>query len=276
MPQTPTRSRPRADFWRDPALPFVESRRARDSRACYAEHTHASLSLGLVEGGRSISRVAGRTHALHAGHVVGIPAGMVHACNPLQDGRWSYRMLYLDPAWVSATLAEEGLSPVPLDAAMILRDARAFTHLQQADEGLRAGDDPVDAETRLIDSLRYLVARKIDTCNAPLQPRLQGAALRNVLDLLDARCHERLPLSELAAVARLSRAHLARAFRHTMGMSPHAWQLDRRIERAKPLLLAGVPLAEVALQLGFSDQSHFQRAFKQRVAATPLEYLRRR
>jgi AraC-like DNA-binding protein len=55
-------------------------------------------------------------------------------------------------------------------------------------------------------------------------------------------------------------------------MTPHAWQLDRRIERARALLEQGMSLADAALQLGFADQSHFQRAFKQRVAATPGEY----
>lgn len=51
-------------------------------------------------------------------------------------------------------------------------------------------------------------------------------------------------------------------------------KIDQRIERARRLLEQGLPLADAALQLGFSDQSHFQRAFKQRVAATPGEYRR--
>ena len=86
------------------------------------------------------------------------------------------------------------------------------------------------------------------------------------------RCSETLRLDELAALAGMSRYRLLRAFRAVYGMTPHAWQIDRRIVRARHLLDAGMSLAETALALGFADQSHFQRAFKQRVAATPGEY----
>jgi len=72
----------------------------------------------------------------------------------------------------------------------------------------------------------------------------------------------------------MSRYHFVRAFSRVVGMTPHAWQLDQRIVRARGLLEQGMSLADAALQLGFSDQSHFQRAFKQRVAATPGEYRR--
>ena len=59
-------------------------------------------------------------------------------------------------------------------------------------------------------------------------------------------------------------------------MTPHAWQIDRRIQRARQLLDQELPLAEIAQQLGFADQSHFQRIFKQRVAVNPGEYRRLR
>jgi AraC-like DNA-binding protein len=72
----------------------------------------------------------------------------------------------------------------------------------------------------------------------------------------------------------MSRYHFVRSFKRAVGLTPHAWLLDQRIQRARHLLNQGMGLAEVALHLGFADQSHFQRAFKQRVAATPGEYLR--
>ena len=74
----------------------------------------------------------------------------------------------------------------------------------------------------------------------------------------------------------MSRYHLLRAFRDRFGITPHAWQLDRRIQHARRLLDKETPLSEIALHLGFADQSHFQRAFKQRVAVNPGEYRRLR
>ena len=55
-------------------------------------------------------------------------------------------------------------------------------------------------------------------------------------------------------------------------MTPHAYQLARRINKAKTLLRYGTDIASVAVDLGFTDQSHFHRNFKQIVAATPKQY----
>jgi len=96
--------------------------------------------------------------------------------------------------------------------------------------------------------------------------------LCDVQALIEERCADDLPLAMLAETAGMSRYHFVRAFRREVGMTPHAWQIDARIRRARHLLNGNVSLADVALLLGFADQSHFQRAFKQRVAATPREY----
>jgi AraC-like DNA-binding protein len=57
-------------------------------------------------------------------------------------------------------------------------------------------------------------------------------------------------------------------------MTPHAYLLDSRIQRARQWLREGYGLADLAYRLGFSDQSHFQHAFRERVAVTPGEYQR--
>jgi AraC-like DNA-binding protein len=65
---------------------------------------------------------------------------------------------------------------------------------------------------------------------------------------------------------------LIRAFKQEHGLTPHAYQLNCRIEFCRSQLRAGHSIAEVALAAGFSDQAHFQRSFKKFVAATPGQY----
>lgn len=79
-------------------------------------------------------------------------------------------------------------------------------------------------------------------------------------------------LEKFSEESGLSRYHLIRSFKDRYGQSPHAYQLDQRIKKAKSLLQDGTSLADTALQLGFADQSHFQRNFKKRVAVTPKQY----
>jgi AraC-like DNA-binding protein len=79
-----------------------------------------------------------------------------------------------------------------------------------------------------------------------------------------------LPLSDLARECGLSLTSFSRAFRKSVGVPPHRWVIQQRIELAKTLLRGDpMSLAEVALECGFSDQSHFTRFFTAAVGASP-------
>ena len=73
----------------------------------------------------------------------------------------------------------------------------------------------------------------------------------------------------------MSRYHLLRVFKRATGLTPHAFHVQHRVERAKSLLRSGLPIVQVAADTGFVDQSHFTRAFKHLVGATPGQYLGR-
>jgi AraC-like DNA-binding protein len=75
-------------------------------------------------------------------------------------------------------------------------------------------------------------------------------------------------------VAGLSRFELIRRFRRQNGLTPHAFQRDLRIERARALLGEGVPGAAVAAACGFADQPHLTRVFKRMVGVAPGAYAR--
>ncbi|MFZ2161491.1 MAG: AraC family transcriptional regulator [Sideroxyarcus sp.] len=79
-------------------------------------------------------------------------------------------------------------------------------------------------------------------------------------------------LDELSKVAGLSRFRLVHAFTRTVGLSPHAYQIQIRMERARQLLRQGMLGAQVAAALGFADQSHFIRHFKRIMGVVPREY----
>lgn len=260
-------------FWRSPALPFAESRIANDSAACYGPHSHDALSLGAVDGGRSVLRRGGVSQPLMQGDVVLIPAGEVHACNPEDNGQWSYQMLYLDPAWVRDVIGEMGdfdtltLKRLPRHTAPQPLHTR-LTHLNTCLFGSAPLQDKEAALLLFVGDLFGAARAK----RSPSKP--DATRLRSVQAMIKARCAEALTLDEMAAQACMSRYHFVRTFKRTVGLTPHAWQLDQRIQRARGLLDQGMGLAEAALHLGFADQSHFQRAFKQRVATTPGDYLR--
>ena len=93
---------------------------------------------------------------------------------------------------------------------------------------------------------------------------------RRTKELLAANLAGSVTLSELANACELSIRHFTRAFRGSTGMSPHAWLLRHRIEKAKGLLTnSHRVLADIALDCGFADQSHCTRTFQRTAGVSP-------
>ena len=93
---------------------------------------------------------------------------------------------------------------------------------------------------------------------------------RRARDMLAANLGGAVALTDLAKECRLSVSHFSRAFRHSVGVPPHRWLLNRRVELAKDLLRdRESSLSQIALRCGFADQSHFTRVFTRRAGASP-------
>lgn len=101
--------------------------------------------------------------------------------------------------------------------------------------------------------------------------------VRRACDAMEARLDGRITLGELAAAAGCSAPHFSRAFRRSTGLPPFDWLRRRRMERAEALLADPLmPLAAVALAVGFSDQPHFTGAFRRATGFTPGAWRRER
>ncbi|TWC62764.1 AraC family transcriptional regulator [Herbaspirillum sp. SJZ099] len=269
---------PTLHFWRDPALPFLEGRRATGSLSCYAPHTHPTFSIGIVDAGHSTFALVGRSMPIVPGDVVLVRAGDVHSCNPEDLQRWSYRMFHIDPAWLRDLLAESP-DTCRLLAAMesqVIRSPQAALLLDRMTAALD-GNDGAAKEAEVITCLHELMLLCAEAgSEPPVEETDNPDGLQQAHDYLLAHCRERVDIDTLAQVAGTGRYQLIRLFRRRYGLTPHALQLDMKINQARALLRQGASAADAAYDTGFSDQSHFHRAFKSRVAATPAQYQKRR
>ncbi len=261
-------------FWRDEALPFIEARSVQDGRrVCYARHWHETFSIGLISRGRCNYINRAKTAEACVGTVVLMNPGDVHACNPVRDEPWSYRMLYIAVPWLCEIQAAAGINTGDRFTP--------FATIATTQPEIYAGLN------RLFDTL-------IDPRSAPLQKQSAAATfmervclhlgtsrsiqekraprLARAAEFIRQNCTRPLRLEEICVAASLSPAHLIRTFKEVHGLTPHAYQLNCRIEFCRSQLRAGRSIAEVALAAGFADQAHFQRSFKRFVAATPGQY----
>lgn len=259
----------RIRFWRDPALPYLEVRQAWEVRSNYAPHTHAGLSLGLVDSGATLFRIHGQMFRISAGTAVLIPPGEMHSCNPDPEQRWANRMIYIDPCGLNNFVDTHLPLRQHYHSPQVLGQSGNYHQLHQLSITLTSSADPLIKEDALQRTLEYLL--QSDAHN-PARP-LPAKWLKRMQDYLAAHCTEPLRLDDLSAEACLSRYHLIRSFKAATGMTPHAWLLDLRIKLARELLKkTRQPLSDIALQTGFADQSHFNRSFKERTAVTPGQY----
>lgn len=266
--------RTRSLLWRDPALPWVESRRACHSRACYKAHSHPTFSIGAVDAGFSHFSGAGdEQQRLTPGTLVLVPAQRVHACNPEPGQAWSYQMLHVAADWLAQLRLESGLSAAePGAPARISRQPALYRAFCALNELLFSAAGVTEKEAALIAFMGDHDFSEHPPLAAAPAPRLALPALRGLIARIEADDPAPLSLEALARQAGLGRYQLIRAFRAATGLTPHAYLINGRVNRGRQLLRDGQALAEVAYRLGFADQSHFQRVFKAHVGVTPGQY----
>lgn len=244
-------------------------RQASGSQACYHTHSHDEFSFGVIDAGQAYYSNQNQKYTIGKGATVTINPGDAHACNP-QAERWSYRMLFVDTDWVGKRQQEmlashsEDYRPFP---KRYTENPASFQHFSALFECLREETNPLVAESQLIAFLSRYFATTREARNTRETPDLVrvGRAKERIMDQLGSK----LTLAELSQHSGLSPYHLIRSYQKAYGQSPHAFQLDQRIIKAKRLLQQGQRISEIASSLGFADQSHFQRHFKKRIAVTP-------
>lgn len=110
---------------------------------------------------------------------------------------------------------------------------------------------------------------------SPARSALTSVQRKRLTDYVDAHLHEPLGLEQLAAAVGLGLWNFTRRFRDAFGCTPHRYVVERRLDRARQLLLrSAMPVKEVASACGFADQAHMTRLFRERLNATPASLRR--
>jgi AraC-like DNA-binding protein len=155
----------------------------------------------------------------------------------------------------------------------VIWDEELARLLWQLHYTLETFDPPrLEQESRLLWTLARFVLRYAD--DPPVLPGLgqEAQAVKQMREFIEDYYTEDISIKQLAGLVHFSPFHLIRVFRETVGMPPHAYLTQVRVRRAKQLLAQGRPIAQVALETGFVDQSHLNRYFKRIFGVTPGQY----
>ncbi len=183
-----------------------------------------------------------------------------------------YVVLQFDPA-TAVVIGEEAVNPLALVTPRLTFFDQRLLGLARLIEIELTSERPTNPLYGDSIFLAMLVALS-EAFEGPKPSRQRGALalwqLRRVTDYIEDRLGDRIELGELCSIAGLSQAYFCRAFKTSTGLAPHQWQLEARLRRARHLLLTSrMPIAEIAIDVGFADQAHFTRTFKRSVGASP-------
>ncbi len=249
-----------------PFYPGVERIEARFQGDAYAPHRHDTYALGVTLHGVQTFRYRDERWFSLPGNVVVLHPDELHDGGAGTEAGLCYRMLYLEPSLLRRGLAHDHAS-LPFVDRPVLRDAAFRAVLLSALGSLRDVLNELFVDDLVADIVRALIRHARAQPDRPLRPAWRQAHLAR--EFLRANAARPVRSAELEHVTGLDRFSLARQFRLLFGTSPHRYLLLRRLERARRLIEAGEPLAEIAAATGFADQSHLNRHFKQAFGLTP-------
>lgn len=250
--------------WR-PRVPGVrEVFHARFREHIYPAHVHDVWTLIIVLRGDIRFALDGRMHGAHPSVVTLLPPGVAHDGRAGMAGSFTKLVLYLD-----ATYLPDGLIGHAVDRPTIV-DKRLRAGLLRVHTGLIGAADPLAVESTLVPAVERLSGRLRRGPTPAVRP--DGDLAERARARLDARFSAPVTLAEVAQELGVSPGHLIRTFSGAFSISPYAYVVGRRVERARSLLLEEWPPSAAALEAGFYDQAHLTRHFVRHVGVTPARF----
>lgn len=240
------------------------------SNRVFPRHSHDQFGIGVIAaGGHRSWSGTGWVDAL-AGDIITVNPGEMHDGAPLDATGRTWHMLYFDPGLLRQ-VAEVPPASVELTRPTF-RDAHLGEQLTQLfRQVVSAPGDTLAVEEHCCRLLGQAFDRHA-SCRLDM-PAVPGNIAR-VRQRLDDAPQQSVTLAELAGIAGVSHYQLLRGFTRMLGITPHAYLLQRRVLEARRLIAAGHSLCQAALEAGFADQSHMTRAFVRQFGLSPGRYRR--
>jgi AraC-like DNA-binding protein len=243
-------------------------------RHAYPRHSHDYFVICLIERGRQSFLHEGTTYTTPPGGVILINPGAVHTGQAADERGFEMLSLYptvaqMETAASELTGRQRGL---PFFKDVRVDHPWATKNLLSLHKALLDASNSLEYESRFLWVMAQLIKRYADSSYTEQKIGREKKVVEQVCDYIHENSVNGVSLSELARHVALSPYYLLRVFRTEVGMPPYVYLENIRVRHAQKLIEEGKPLADVAMQAGFSSQSHMTRHFKRIIGATPGQY----
>jgi AraC-like DNA-binding protein len=255
-------------------LPQIELFYGINVTRTFSRHVHWVFSLGVIEEGTRVLDFQGGKYEIQPGMVKVISPGEVHSGLAGDEKGCTVRTIRLEKDYYFSLVYQiTGLSDkAPYFPERVFTDPALYRNIIRLHKLLSGKGAKLEKEYLLLETLSQLIQNHAREKPQILPVGNSDNSLSLVCDYLKGHISENVSLEELAGVGCLSAFHLARLFTRQIGVPPHVYQVQLRLNKALELLRSEKPVSDVALETGFFDQSHFTRAFKKKFGITPGQY----
>ena len=249
---------------------------ARYTKHRFARHAHEHFVIGLVEEGVQQYRYRGTTFTTPAGGVFFVNSGEAHTGEPGLPGGYLYRTLCFSPEMLSNFAARLlGRNSRGYFRESVVHDPELVKRLGKLHRSVSEGSSSMANEWCLQVVMEWLLSAYLAAPSDALNTGRESQKIKRVREYIEANYAQDIPLSHLGEIVSGSPFHIARTFTREVGLPPHGYLESVRIGKARELLAAGIPVVDVALAVGYADQSHFSNRFRRITGVTPGQYRRR-
>lgn len=240
----------------------------------FPNHFHDYYVIGYIEQGKRYLLCGNEEYILNSGDVIIFNPEDPHSCEQVDGRTLDYRCINVQPEVMGHYVQEiTGKHYLPRFTQAVLFQSELASPLHDLHQMLLDEQADFQKEELFLFLLEQLL-REYSDAGTPVPAQELTTEIKMICQYIEGHYSENITLNQLTELTGLSKYHLLRLFTKQKGISPYRYLETIRINQAKRLLELGVLPMEVALQTGFSDQSHFTNFFKKLIGLTPKQYLR--
>ena len=247
---------------------------ARYIHYAYPRHSHDYYVISLIEQGKQSFTHKGEKYTTPAGGVILINPGVVHTGEPVDGRGFELRSIY--PTVSHMKMAAFELSgrnlALPFFNSVRVDHPWVSKSILSLHNSLMQDSASMEAESQFIWFITQLINRYAEAPIAEQKLGEENKAIQKARRYIEDYFAQGISLETISRHVALSPYYLLRVFCAEVGMPPHAYLESVRIRHAQRLIREGKSLAEVAMEVGFSSQSHLTRSFKKIIGVTPGQY----
>ena len=263
-----------ARFWNGRCSPGLSLMQADFQTQEFAPHRHEELVIAVTEIGGSVIQSRGVVDNADTSALLVFNPSEPHAGWMGASRHWRYRSLYLEQSALDDLSHALGIDRIPYFTRNWIADPELAGNLHTLHHALDGQHDPLLQRELLVTSFGALFKRHgSGGLRAEPVPR-DRVRVERAIDYIRARLAMPISLPDLADILDLTQFQVIRLFKRTIGMTPHAYVLQLRLDAARSYLATGSSIGDAAVAAGFYDQSSLTHHFKRSYGLTPLQFAR--